>query len=250
MINFFRKIRKKLLSDNQLNKYLLYAFGEILLVVIGILIALQINNWNTNRITKNNTRTYLHALVNDLANDTLLIISELPEISKHFNLNEALRQRVAGPKATTDTLIKIARFEYEPGWFDNLSYNTNSYNYLIASGLIEEIPESLKQKINQFYAEKSSLQVDTEKAITDYRAVLMDYSNHYVFTNHIYADQGPLIDSLIWQNIDYSHLALQFNKLSTYKRILFGSHIAELNYSISNTRILLDDINKFLGNSE
>ena len=46
MIKFFRKIRQKLLSENKFSKYLIYAIGEIILVVIGILIALQINNWN------------------------------------------------------------------------------------------------------------------------------------------------------------------------------------------------------------
>ncbi|MBT8306228.1 MAG: hypothetical protein KJN85_04770, partial [Maribacter sp.] len=46
MIKFFRKIRQQLLIENRTGKYLLYAIGEIVLVVIGILIALQINNWN------------------------------------------------------------------------------------------------------------------------------------------------------------------------------------------------------------
>ena len=46
MINFFRKIRKKMADDSKPMKYLRYAIGEILLVVIGILIAIQINNWN------------------------------------------------------------------------------------------------------------------------------------------------------------------------------------------------------------
>ena len=49
MIKFFRKIRQKLLSENRFSKYVLYAIGEIVLVVIGILIALQINNWNEGR---------------------------------------------------------------------------------------------------------------------------------------------------------------------------------------------------------
>jgi len=49
MINFFRKIRQQLLTENKFSKYLLYAIGEIFLVVIGILIALQINNWNEDR---------------------------------------------------------------------------------------------------------------------------------------------------------------------------------------------------------
>ena len=46
MMKFFIKVRQKLLSDNKFRKYLVYAIGEILLVVIGILIALQVNNWN------------------------------------------------------------------------------------------------------------------------------------------------------------------------------------------------------------
>jgi len=48
MIKFFRKIRQKMLTENKFSKYLLYAIGEIILVVIGILIALSINNWNQN----------------------------------------------------------------------------------------------------------------------------------------------------------------------------------------------------------
>ena len=49
MIKFFRKIRQDLLKKNKTGKYLKYAIGEIVLVVIGILIALSINNWNENK---------------------------------------------------------------------------------------------------------------------------------------------------------------------------------------------------------
>ncbi len=49
MINFFRKIRQNLLARNKFSQYLLYGVGEVILVVIGIMIALQINNWNTNK---------------------------------------------------------------------------------------------------------------------------------------------------------------------------------------------------------
>lgn len=52
MINFFRKTRLKLAKDNSIIKYSKYAIGEIGLVVIGILIALQINNWNTNKLSE------------------------------------------------------------------------------------------------------------------------------------------------------------------------------------------------------
>jgi len=49
MLKFFRKIRKNLINQNRFSKYLIYAIGEIILVVIGILIALSINNWNEGR---------------------------------------------------------------------------------------------------------------------------------------------------------------------------------------------------------
>ena len=52
MIPFFRKIRKKMADDNKPIKYARYAIGEIILVVIGILIALQINTWNGERLEK------------------------------------------------------------------------------------------------------------------------------------------------------------------------------------------------------
>ena len=53
MIKLFRHIRRSLIQENQMGKYFKYAIGEILLVVIGILIALQINNWNESRINSN-----------------------------------------------------------------------------------------------------------------------------------------------------------------------------------------------------
>ena len=69
MITFFRKIRQKLLSENTFSKYLIYAIGEIFLVVIGILIALQINNWNENRIKTNKEIVILKEVQRDLRRD-------------------------------------------------------------------------------------------------------------------------------------------------------------------------------------
>ncbi|WP_019669897.1 DUF6090 family protein [Eudoraea adriatica] len=71
MIGFFRKIRKKLADDNQFFKYSRYAIGEIVLVVVGILIALQINNWNNDRLKKEQLNTFLVRLTEDLQSDRL-----------------------------------------------------------------------------------------------------------------------------------------------------------------------------------
>jgi hypothetical protein len=73
MIPFFRKIRKKMADDNKPIKYARYAIGEIVLVVIGILIALQINTWNEERKEKNKANIYTDKLINDIVQDTINI---------------------------------------------------------------------------------------------------------------------------------------------------------------------------------
>jgi hypothetical protein len=66
MIGFFRRIRKKLADDNQFLKYSRYAVGEIVLVMIGILLALQVNNWNEERKTRQKERKILLELKDNL----------------------------------------------------------------------------------------------------------------------------------------------------------------------------------------
>jgi len=69
MLRYFRKIRKKLIEQNNVRKYLLYAIGEIMLVVIGILIALQVNNWNEERKTQRSETQFIENITSDLKRD-------------------------------------------------------------------------------------------------------------------------------------------------------------------------------------
>ena len=88
MIKFFRRIRYNLLEKNQTGQYLKYAIGEIVLVVIGILIALSINNFNEDRILRKKEQTYLKGLQSEFA------ISE----QKLKNLIEVLRKNYGAAK--------------------------------------------------------------------------------------------------------------------------------------------------------
>lgn len=69
MLHFLRHIRQKLILQENVRKYLLYAFGEIVLVVIGILIALQVNNWNENRKEHQRELQYLDRLADNIRTD-------------------------------------------------------------------------------------------------------------------------------------------------------------------------------------
>ena len=69
MLRAFRKMRSSLLSENKFTRYFFYALGEIFLVVIGILIALQVNNWNENRKSKSIEKVILMQLKKSLERD-------------------------------------------------------------------------------------------------------------------------------------------------------------------------------------
>ena len=73
MFRLFRKIREEVLSGRKTGRYLSYAIGELILVVFGILIALQINNWNEERIEQRQIADYAHALIKDLERDLTMI---------------------------------------------------------------------------------------------------------------------------------------------------------------------------------
>ena len=242
----FRKARQRLVSEHRFNKYLLYAIGEIILVVIGILIALQINSCNEKKKTEAKVINSLVALKGDLIQDTLLIAERRPFIIEQYVLNESLRARVAKSNATVDTLVYIMRHEFNPNWSVQVIYNTNAYNSLNQTGLIENLPDSLKASIKNFYNKKFSLRDRVEKTTNDYRGKVTSYVNTYTFGSTAIHDQGPLIDNLVWENINPGHLAATFQGISNFKRILFTETRDELDYSLTNSRSLLAHINSYL----
>lgn len=96
MIKFFRNIRKKLLSENRFNKYLIYAFGEIILVVIGILIALQINNWNESKKNREKVDKLLFKIQKDIKSD----IGQIKSLTKFYAEKDSLIQLVLNDQIT------------------------------------------------------------------------------------------------------------------------------------------------------
>ncbi|MDF1518104.1 MAG: DUF6090 family protein, partial [Lutibacter sp.] len=92
MIKFFRNIRKKIIAENSSiiknTNYLKYALGEIVLVVIGILIALQVNNWNETRLEQKRIKQYAKSLVQDLKNDIdMLLVSQFQAQKKYKDID-------------------------------------------------------------------------------------------------------------------------------------------------------------------
>jgi len=83
MIKFFRNIRKKLAEENQVTPYLRYAIGEIVLVMVGILLALQVNNWNTIRLNKIEESSILYQLKEEY-------LGKMEELTQKVNIRNTM----------------------------------------------------------------------------------------------------------------------------------------------------------------
>ena len=166
MIKFFRNIRKSLLTENRFNKYLLYAIGEIILVVIGILIALQINNWNQNRLERNEEKVILQNLKEDYKSAV-----------EEFKWLNTIRNQII-TSAEKITAIKPNEVEnYQTTYLDSLFSQTlfaptfnnesGSLNVLLTSGKINLISnEDLKNKLIAWPGDVSDM-IEDEIAHSD-----------------------------------------------------------------------------------
>ena len=94
MIKFFRKIRQRLLVENKFNKYLLYAFGEIVLVVIGILIALAINNWNNERLNALEAEVIKKNINHEFVKNQLILTKTIAIYEDSFNASVSLAELI------------------------------------------------------------------------------------------------------------------------------------------------------------
>ena len=105
MLRFFRNIRQKLLENGNLRKYFWYALGEILLVMIGILLALQINNWNEERKRSDLEKYLLKELKNEVSENLFLINADIVTNSTGLKHSLALIEKIVSNDLETDPVL-------------------------------------------------------------------------------------------------------------------------------------------------
>ncbi len=179
MINFFRKIRKQLADDNKPLKYMRYAIGEIVLVVIGILIALSINNWNENQKARVTLNSKLKSLILALESDRhslikfeqslmfkinslqhLLKLTGIPQVSieehfpkRNFILYNKDDRFWKGPYPDTINRKFIEIVIKESGLSRFTGLNSEVYDELKSTGSLSKIEnDSLANSLHGYYA--------------------------------------------------------------------------------------------------
>ena len=146
MLKFFGNIRKSLLNEGKTGKYLKYAIGEIVLVVIGILIALQINNWNENRKLENSKETLMFALKKELLiNQETLERYTLELYDSNSKFNKVLNVSAGKITLPTDSL---KQYLSEAMYATTLSFLNTVQEEAVSTGKFELLSDSLKQKLS------------------------------------------------------------------------------------------------------
>ena len=196
MIPFFRKLRKKMADDNRPLKYARYAVGEIILVVIGILIALYINNWNEERKDKELLKEDLVALKHDL-NENLkaLNFSRETELFRFYSMEKLLTFVNASTINTEDTEIFKKDFPYQTNWiyqkslptvedeeFINLAFSWSGRHVPI--NLITDTMEELKS--TGMYSKISN--VELKNALSTYYKIVESHLEDHLYTKNYFLE--------------------------------------------------------------
>lgn len=169
MISFFRKIRQKLLSQNRVTRYLIYALGEIFLVVIGILIALQVNNWNQERLANMKAKSYHERIIEDLD----IFIGETEQsIRRSSSIRKLILQTIDMLEAKKLPEDKVRLFERTLHLYYQLPYRNPSLSTITemrSNGELELMQNlDLRKKLIEF--EQEILSTDEILALMGHHA--------------------------------------------------------------------------------
>ncbi|MFT4801896.1 MAG: hypothetical protein ACI93N_001671 [Flavobacteriaceae bacterium] len=175
MIKLFRKIRQNLLTENKFSKYLIYAIGEILLVVIGILIALNINN--NNELEKN--EQYVVSNLKEIQNNLLDDIKESQNVLERYLESDSIQEKVFDFKNpwTIDD-FKNKKVTILGNYYDDFVINKNGYENLMRQ--IDVIPKK-------------------------YEPILKDLKRLYIALNETINVYNERIRSTVYSNLDFEY---------------------------------------------
>ena len=177
MFRFFRNIRFTLLKEEKTGKYLKYALSEIFLVMIGILLALQVNNWNDRRKDRENLNKIYKIVKSDLEMDCKAIegvFDEMGPIKSNFI-------KVIEGEMTIQDYEECDRCHRLITGYPDIALRTRGINLLKNIGYTSiETEDSLFQELSEFYQEYlTEINVDHQSVNTSFNESLTHWINSY-----------------------------------------------------------------------
>ncbi|MDG2448759.1 MAG: DUF6090 family protein [Saprospiraceae bacterium] len=265
MLTLLRKIRKSLIDSGSSRKYLLYAIGEIALVVIGILIALQINNWNESRKDRQWEKYYLNRLKQDLQKDLaeinnifnrsyrrfvcgneiirLLDDDFMEELLLATNKNQKMFITEAEKRISRDSLPSFSRMMNTINFSLNVDIRSNTFNEIMSNGRLEVIRnDDLRENLSEYYSRASDfepLNLYLSNATKEHEKILIEHDISII--NNLTAEE---FKSIMDEKGNQKYLAVLKNLIYHHvrTRTIFRALLNRANQLISNIELQLNSM--------
>jgi len=183
MLRFFRQIRQRLLTENRFRKYFLYAVGEILLVVIGILIALQVNNWNQENKERIDELKFLSRLREDIMVDNAYFNRRINDATLFIEWSDEFLYCLFEKQQSLEEAESIWKlFEYFDG-SEMMTIQNSTFSEMLYAGKLELITNPELKSLLLDYYRKSE---EAANHVAEFNAYTVDVLN-------IMVDKAPNI---------------------------------------------------------
>jgi hypothetical protein len=223
--------------SGRLGRYFKYAIGEILLVVIGILIALQINNWNEARKDINLKNNYLNQLLNDLENDTRAINFQINRITRNMAEYENYLKELEAPNLPIDSILnhlKKVNFTFQPA-----NFNMQTFNVLESTGDLRLFDETLRNNLMALNTAQLSFKETQNTNFGLYGDISKDI--YLIFKNDYLKEMTT--QKLLYQNLESNHQLpneiIKLNHALRFKNFSQRNMIMLLNNILNQTEELI-----------
>ena len=207
MIKFFRKIRQNLLIENKTGKYFKYAIGEIILVVIGILIALSINNWNQQRISHNKEQILLSELHQEFVDNKVQFDIVINVHQKSLEHSDSLIARFPFIMEPKNLNNRKKVWYYINSMKTNWTFNPSQgiINSLVSTSSFELISN---RELRKLVVSWNDILVDYQEGEIGSRKFVDDILNPYL-NDHFQFSQGyanPRLDASVLASTKFENI--------------------------------------------
>ena len=241
MIPFFRKIRKKMAEDNRPLKYVRYAIGEIVLIVIGILLALYLNNLSTERGIKAEQIKILKEIKSNL-NSSIISFDRAIVSEKNYMAYNVMILDYLDHKKPYDTILDKAFGTYF--WTISSSAVTGAYDYLKSKGIDRITNDQLRTEISYLFESELLVLKNENEVWANNLQQNISYPFHVKHFRKYYPDQSASTDFEYARPFNYDLLLEDAYFKSINAEIISNRrwNINSLQNTIDRVKDLIDDI--------
>lgn len=227
MLNFFRKIRRKLAFDNKFGRYVRYAIGEVLLIMLGIFMALELQNWNENRKKEIQFKNTVEQLYNELTDDSWYFSFAIRQLVEQISdLDNILKYKEGQSLDTIPGMLWSVPFDYKVyqsrslSILENLEYNLNDKDQVKLANQLSDYEDLLEAKFLRWYNIPTNIEV-----------YLIDHNIPYPKFNYAEIDKGFITDSTYYTKRDLQNVLSVLTdenyrtRLRSHRTTLVGSYL-------------------------